>query len=171
MQCEYFFSGACDLASSLAGVKCETTEDACKACAESSPSKAENAVTYSLAYSTLHKKRLLDPKVHEHVYSGVRHFCTERHTSPIDNELVLSGVGTRLAGMLPFLKKGLSECSVCRLRVRLMNRWGTKKCKEKKELILRWLKDSAERNGYPFSPTAVTFLINAAIALEEAFGK
>jgi hypothetical protein len=166
MQCEFLYQGTCDIASSLSGVTCATTPEACKVCTEAEQSQTENAVTYSLAYSTLHRKGLYDAKTHQHVYEGIKHFCTQKQVVPIDIQAPSSGVGNRLAVMFSFVKKDISTCGTCRFRVKLMNRWGPELCKEKVDIIMNWIKESAIRNRYPFVPEIVKPMIHTAIWLE-----
>lgn len=166
MQCDFYNDGVCELASSLSGIKCPAGGDTCDACEKSIPSKQENAVTYSLAFSALHRKKLFDPKLHSHVQDGVRHFCTQKNTVPIQTMSLSSGVGTVLQRKLSWFVRKDDSCVLCRYRAAKMNEWGPDGCEDKIELILVWLQHSAKKRGVPFFKEAVRLVVQSAIKEE-----
>jgi hypothetical protein len=52
-----------------------------------------------------------------------------------------------------------------------MNRWGPAKCRKRRWLIIKWLQQSAEKSGLPFSAFAAGALLDLAIANAEKKGK
>lgn len=72
------------------------------------------------------------------------------------------GPGTELAKLISYFIWS-RQCSKCKLRVNLMNKWGPDKCEENINVIKSWLRQSASKKGVPYVDSLVTVLIKRAI--------
>lgn len=143
MTCEYLRNGFCEVASQIAGVEVRTTESACKQCIKHAKPRQPNDVTAGLAVK--HDRALLP---------SVQHLLS----IPVEQ-----GPGTELKRLISWFWSPKRKCSTCSDRVRKMNKWGTKKCRQRKHLIVAWLRQSAEKEGLPFSAFVAGSLIDLAI--------
>ncbi len=65
-----------------------------------------------------------------------------------------SGVGTTLANTINwFITHG--TCYSCPNREQVMNAWGPDRCLKELPIIMDWLRESANKQGYPFSELLV----------------
>lgn len=86
IQCEFLSSGACLIASQMAGISISTNEEACKACSESTVPHDKNYVTASLCRSVCSKKEVV-PKTDDTYLKSLLKVGIANH------ELIELGVG------------------------------------------------------------------------------
>jgi hypothetical protein len=64
------------------------------------------------------------------------------------------GVGTTLAKTIKFFLP-VGSCESCPNREQVMNAWGPDRCLKELPIIMDWLRESANKQGYPFSELLV----------------
>lgn len=102
--------------------------------------------------------------------------CSKPHDT---NEVVLSlagiedseeGPGTTLHKLITWFIPQPKSCG-CSNRVKIMNKFGYKRCLEELPTILSWLRESALDNNYPYSEyvisTVVKTILKRGLAREE----
>lgn len=144
--CVHFNNGLCGVASGLAGVQVPTTHALCKTCSRNKTPFADNEITRGIAVAELHKSKLPIPRT----LLGVPELA--------------SGPGTELKRLISWFWSPKKRCSRCSDRIRKMNKWGPSVCRKRRWLIIQWLRQSAEKNGLPFSEFAAGALVDLAIA-------
>jgi hypothetical protein len=78
------------------------------------------------------------------------------------------GVGTELTRILAWLRIKKTDACQCAARAAEMDRRGIEWCVENIDVILNWLKQSAQELGYPFNRHAATLAVHAAIRSAKA---
>ena len=83
----------------------------------------------------------------------VHHQCTKPGARP----------GDRLKSIFRQLGIDKGKGCHCDEHVRLMNAWGTERCRQEIETIVGWLEEASRERGLPFSRTAARILVRTAI--------
>lgn len=146
IECENLRDGKCVIASVHAESDVFAKPDACKACISCTNPRSLNSVTASLAMRAIgfplpeNKKYLLDAV-----------------------QVRKGGPGTELKKLISWFWWPAKKCGRCGNRALKMDKWGTEKCKQRKDLIVAWLRQSAEKHGLPFSEKLASILVSKAI--------
>lgn len=77
------------------------------------------------------------------------------------------GVGTELEALLKWFGINAAPGCKCKQHVYEMNNKGVVWCKQNTDTIVGWLREEADRAGYPFTETGAKILINRAISKAE----
>jgi hypothetical protein len=81
----------------------------------------------------------------------------------IIKEYPLEGPGTELKKILSYIGIKSSESCSCNTKAKVMNLWGSEKCKQNIEIIIDWLQEEARKRKLPFVRHLAKLLINRAI--------
>ena len=149
-ECKHFVAGVCKIISHHSGKDVPVMADACKACRESDKPFTLNYVTASLSM-----KAVGHPLPEDKKYL--------REEVMVKQE----GPGTELKRLISWFWWPTGRCERCQNRARKMNKWGPAKCRQRKPLIILWLKQSAKKAGLPFSEAAAGAMIDLAIRTAE----
>lgn len=74
------------------------------------------------------------------------------------------GPGTELKKLLSSIGIKATDDCPCNKRAKIMNIWGADECESRIDEITGWLKEEAERRGFPFVDSAGRSLIRLAIS-------
>lgn len=157
MSCEFLNQGNCQFTDSVVGIALPTVESVCTHCLESQNPKQLNKATASLCAGYLIRNGLFDESNELHI--GIR------------NILSGDGPGTKLRlliSWLPVPRK--TRCRSCKSLEAKMNAWGSVKCRDRMDYILKKLRIAALRRSIPFVECAVRELVLLAISQSERAG-
>lgn len=150
-KCEHEVNGLCMVSTELAGLEVPVASDACDACKKCERPQTVNHVTASKAIYTIRNNGLHVPAELYRIVEPIRH----------------EGPGTELKKLISWFWSPAKKCSKCNDRERKMNLWGAGKCRERKKLIVEWLRQSAQKAGIPFSEFIAGSLVDIAISRAE----
>ncbi len=151
----------CKIASELSGgLQCETTQEACKACIESSSARSPNSVTASLATKAVKEQT---PEKLPEIVKQLSHLY-RIYTSSQENKE--KGPGTELKKILSWFATETPDCE-CKDRANKMNIWGVQGCRDNIETILDWLQEEAVKRSIPFVRLIAKQLVLLAISRAE----
>lgn len=148
IRCPHRNNGKCDISSKLIKLDVPLDDKACIHCIAHDNPRSENLVTIGRAIITLRRNNL-----------------------PIPKEIVdkikptMKGPGTELKKLVSWFvwSDKVRKCKTCASREQRMNRWGPDTCQKNMLTIIGWLRESAMKNGYPFSERVAAALIRKAI--------
>lgn len=79
------------------------------------------------------------------------------------HKYIETGPGTELKKLLSLIGiKATTNCT-CNKKAQQMNKWGPDKCQENMNIILRWLKEEADKRKLFFVETIARWLVKRAI--------
>lgn len=148
--CKHNEKGCCKIASFHAQKPVDAKNDACAACSKNLKPRQLNNVTASMAMQAIGFP----------LPSDKRYLLKEVTVQQ-------QGPGTELKRLVSWFWSPSKKCNRCTDRAIKMNRWGVDKCRRRKDLIVAWLRQSAEKNNLPFSQVAASILIDLAISNAE----
>ena len=165
MECKYLTviqdKSYCKIASELSGgLQCETTEQACKVCLESSDARGPNSVTASLATKAVKDQT---PEKLSEIIRSLNHLY---RTSISSQESTGKGPGTELKKILSWFATDTPSCG-CKDRQIKMDTWGAQGCRDNIETILDWLQEEAGKRSIPFVRLIAKQLVLLAISRAE----
>lgn len=158
MDCPNFSENKCAIASQLAGLPVVFDVRACDVCARQLEPRAKNKVTVDIAVHAM--RQAGESKAAAKLYEDYH----KRAIRLPENE---EGAGTELKLLIAWFWSPKKKCGKCADRVSKMNKWGPAKCRKRRPLIIQWLKQSARKNGLPFSEFVAGEIIDLAIANAE----
>lgn len=141
IECEFYRAGNCKKAEQLAGIPVPTYEPSCIACLAGNANVPRGLAIVELAK---HGRSLANTEI-----------------APTE------GPGTELKKLISWFWWPSKRCEQCANRVLKMNKWGAEKCRKRRSLIIRWLHQSADQHGLPFSELAAGAMVDMAIASSE----
>lgn len=135
IDCIYYDSGVCFIASEMAGISIPTTEEACKACFESTVPRDKNYVTASLCRSVCRQKKITPKTDDNYLKSLLKVGTTYTTIDSVPLEFGV-GVGTELHEILQ--ERGWSIETGCQCIPTLikMNKEGVQWCKDNAQIIM-----------------------------------
>lgn len=154
IECEYLLKeGICGLATDQAGVKTPANEHACQFCLNCNKPKSLNKAVASIAVAALMKLGKFDTRNPKH--AAMQDILTVEEKGP----------GTELKKLISwFPVPNKNGCRSCRNLEVKMNNWGSEKCHQKIDYIIKKLEIAARRRSVPFVRFAVVCLVETAIS-------
>lgn len=134
-------------------------DDAFKACTKCKCPHTLNYVSASLIISQLFNKGIKDKKLHDELMPIIQ----------MGKECAATGPGFQLKRLLNYLNITSSNDCNCESYTRIMNEWGSKKCRREIATIVSWLEVSSNNSGlnWVFNKRIAATLVIIACELDE----
>lgn len=154
--CPYLDNGVCAIAKAMApGETCKPSEDECRLCSMTKPSRTFNQLTFALAATELEEEEFA------HFYKSYGHLLMVREETALQRILTGNGPGSQLWKIFKSLGVETAPDCNCLLMAEVMNSLGVKGCIEAKDRLVYILKKNQKRYGL------TQYLKSGALALRE----